>query len=188
MRDFGGAWGVAGGWAVDLYLGRVTRAHRDLEIAVLRRDQAAVQHHLRGWSLEYVVPGERRPSSRVPWPAGLLLELPVHEIHGRSREGRSLEILLNESREEDWIYRRDARIAAPLDRVFRTNDGMPFLAPEVVLLFKSKNPRPIDHDDFSALLPTISPDAGRWLLDALSRLDPEHEWIEALRSRCTVAE
>lgn len=27
-------WWVAGGWAVDLYLGKVTRAHKDLDMGI----------------------------------------------------------------------------------------------------------------------------------------------------------
>jgi hypothetical protein len=36
-------WCVAGGWALDLWLGRGTRNHHDLEIAIPRPDFAAVR-------------------------------------------------------------------------------------------------------------------------------------------------
>ena len=39
MRGFDGPWYVAGGWAIDLFLGRSTRAHSDVDIAILRRDR-----------------------------------------------------------------------------------------------------------------------------------------------------
>ena len=31
-------WAVAGGWAIDLHLGRQTREHGDLEVAIPRAD------------------------------------------------------------------------------------------------------------------------------------------------------
>ncbi|MCL4541605.1 MAG: hypothetical protein M1396_04620 [Chloroflexi bacterium] len=39
LTDFDRPWFIAGGWAIDLFLGRQTRAHKDVEIAVLRQDQ-----------------------------------------------------------------------------------------------------------------------------------------------------
>jgi len=35
---FKGFWCVAGGWAIDMFLGKQTRPHEDMEIVVLRRD------------------------------------------------------------------------------------------------------------------------------------------------------
>jgi hypothetical protein len=31
-------WWIAGGWALDLFMGRQTRAHNDIEISVFRGD------------------------------------------------------------------------------------------------------------------------------------------------------
>ena len=42
MAGFPQPWYVAGGWAIDLFGGRVTRAHEDLEVAVCRRDLGAL--------------------------------------------------------------------------------------------------------------------------------------------------
>jgi hypothetical protein len=32
-------WFVVGGWALDLFLGRETRSHKDIDIAIFREDQ-----------------------------------------------------------------------------------------------------------------------------------------------------
>ena len=81
LAGFGMPWWVAGGWAVDLFIGRLTRPHKDIEIAVFRHDQLVLQEHLAGWSLRKVV-----DHRRVSWLPGELLTLPVHEIHGRGPE------------------------------------------------------------------------------------------------------
>jgi len=51
MAGYPGRWWVAGGWALDLALGRRTRPHADLEVSVLAADQQALFEHLRGWDL-----------------------------------------------------------------------------------------------------------------------------------------
>lgn len=36
-------WWIAGGWAIDLFLGRQTREHQDIDVLILRRDHQAVR-------------------------------------------------------------------------------------------------------------------------------------------------
>jgi hypothetical protein len=99
-------WGIAGGWAIDLFLDRITRKHQDIEIAIFRENQLVLQQYLssRGWFLEYVHHGEM-----FPWPIGQNLALPVHEIWCRNPNGppRDLEVLLNERDAGVFIFRRD---------------------------------------------------------------------------------
>ena len=82
LNGFDPPWWVAGGWAVDLFVRRLTRPHKDIEIALFRHDQSALQEYLAGWSLRKVV-----DHRLIPWLPGELLTLPVHEIHGRGPDG-----------------------------------------------------------------------------------------------------
>jgi hypothetical protein len=41
MSSFPRPWFFCGGWALDLFLGKVTRPLHDVEIGVFRQDQAA---------------------------------------------------------------------------------------------------------------------------------------------------
>lgn len=176
-------WFIAGGWASDLFLGRVTREHEDVDVAVLRPHQLALREHLRRWDVRYADPNVR--GVRLPWPAGQWLTLPVHELHaGRpSGDPAHVEVLLNEAVGPDWLYRRDPRVRLPLVRLALTSpDGIPFLAPEVVLLYKSKNPGPTDEQDFRACLPHLGPERAGWLVRALDLCDPEHGWLGVLRT------
>ena len=52
MHGFGKPWFVAGGWAVDLFLGRETRAHEDIEVSIFRRDQEHIHHRLMAMGME----------------------------------------------------------------------------------------------------------------------------------------
>ena len=171
-------WAVAGGWAIDLALGRITRPHADVDVTLFRADQAALRDTFPGWTFEAVV--DRR---LVPWPAGEWLALPVHEVHARSPADEAIELLLAEREGDEWIYRRDARVRLPVARVLgRGPAGVPLLAPEVVLLYKSKAPRPADEHDFAVGRQLLDAEARGWLRAALDLTAPGHPWAAALAS------
>ncbi len=167
-------WAVAGGWAIDLFVGEVTRTHGDLEITILRGDQLKARAALNGWHLEAIDNGKP-----TPWHADTRLALPIHEIHGQ-RGAERLELLLSENEGEHWIYRRDRRIALPLSTAFLETKPIPYLAPEVVLLFKSKDTKPKDDLDFHRSLEMLTADQRHWLRTALDMAAPTHPWIKAL--------
>jgi aminoglycoside-2''-adenylyltransferase len=52
-------WWIAGGWAIDLFLGRQTREHEDLDVLMLRRDQQAVRTLLGTWDVQAALPAPR---------------------------------------------------------------------------------------------------------------------------------
>lgn len=180
MDGYEGRWWVAGGWALDLYLDEVTRPHEDLEIAVLRRDQSSLRDYLGEWTFEKAIPGTSR---QEPWTEGERLERPIHEIHATRAHGSpdALEILLNEASGGVWRFRRNPEIARPLSKVGgATREGVPFLSPEVVLLYKAKNPRPRDEDDFRTAAPRLADEAAEWLRLSLEFAHPDHRWLRAL--------
>lgn len=176
LREFEKPWWVAGGWAIDLFLGRATRPHKDIEIALPRHDQAALQAHLSTWRFRKAAGGRR-----CTWARGEYLELPIHEIHGRGPGGQKLEVLLNEFRDGQWLFRRDPRITRPVALLAdRTAGGVPFLRPDVVLLYKSKRPGANDQADFRRTAPLVSTDSRRWLRAALGLHLPGHPWLAVL--------
>lgn len=178
MRAYPAPWCIAGGWAIDLFLGRPTREHADVDVAVFRDDQRAVREYLRGWELRKVVGGEH-----TAWEADEWLALPIHEVHARRATGepRELELLLNERAGDAWAFRRDPAVSLPISRaILHGEQGIPFLAPEIVLLYKSKNPRENDARDLAAVLPMLGGERRTWLASALGRAHPRHPWIAEL--------
>ena len=173
-------WAVAGGWALDLALGRVTRSHADVDIALFRDAQDALREALPAWEFRAASGGVL-----VPWERGERLELPVHEVHARPRvgaRGPALEFLLNEREGADWVYRRDPVVRLPLTRAIQEapGSGVRVLAPEVVLLYKSKAPRATDEDDFRVARPLLDAQGRAWLRAALLLASPDHPWVTAL--------
>ena len=69
----------------------------------------------------------------------------------------------------------------PISRMgFHPLWGLPYLAPEIVLLFKAKHLEARDRLDFENALPGLSMEARRWLRDAIENTHPDHEWLYAL--------
>ncbi|HSJ95924.1 MAG TPA: hypothetical protein VLC53_02560 [Myxococcota bacterium] len=89
-----------------------------------------------------------------------------------------LEILLEERSAREWVFRRNGFIRLPIERLMlETGDGIPFLRPEVQLLYKAKGARAKDDADLDSVLPTLEPSARAWLRAALVRAHPGHPWI-----------
>lgn len=92
----------------------------------------------------------------------------------------SLEVLLNEIEDGVWRYRRDERVTLPVEQIGGTSaQGLSYLVPEVVLLYKAgsrRGLRPVDEQDFAAALPALTPAQRQWLAAALAQAHPGHPW------------
>jgi hypothetical protein len=169
-------WAVAAGWAVDLFLGRRTREHDDLEVAVPAADFPAVRAALPGLEFEVIGSGRR-------WPLADPAFGVCHQTWGRDRRGGPYRVdVFREPHDGDtWVCRRDPTLRRPYAEVIRrTGDGLPYLAPEIVLLFKARHDRPKDRADLAVALPRLDPPARAWLHTALTRIHPEHPWLPDL--------
>ncbi|MDN4606269.1 nucleotidyltransferase domain-containing protein [Sporosarcina highlanderae] len=177
MAGYDRPWGIAGGWAIDLFIGNQTRAHSDIEIAILREDQHLIKNHLTCWKFDKVVNGEL-----VNW-GHEMLELPIHELHGKHvGTGEALEVLLNEIDRERWVFRRATKITYPVSSLFLiSGEGIPVLNPVIVLLYKAKNAQEKDHADFQVVKDLLETHDKEWLLQALEIHLPGHPWISVLQ-------
>jgi hypothetical protein len=177
MNGFARPWCVAGGWAIDLWLGQPTRQHENIEVAILRDDQLAMKYYLEDWKFWLIEQGQRRP-----WRDWQMRMLPVHEIEGLSPQGRSVRFLLNESDGGNWVYHRDFAIRLSLEQwIMRAAFGVPVLAPQIVLLFKSRDRRPKDDLDFRVAADRLEPQQAAWLAEAIGKTDQNHPWLSVLR-------
>lgn len=170
-------WWIAGGWAIDLFLGRETRPHGDLDVGVLRRDVGEILRSIPDWEIFEAKDGVLTRVSRTT---------PRSEVNslwcrGAGEQWWKLELMLDESEGESWVYRRDPVVRRDLQGlVHHTSQGIPYLAPEVQLLYKAKHARPRDELDFEAVLPHLGTEARTWLWQGLVRTLPSHRWTLAL--------
>ena len=172
-------WWIAGGWALDLYLGRQSRAHEDIEIAVFRGDLEKLRAHLRGWELFIAEKGELTAlGAREPLPQS------AHVVWCREKShvAWQLEILVEERTGARWTYRRDPDVGAMAKDIGRySSEGIPYVRPDIQLLYKSKDPRAVDETDLITLLPRLDQAQRATLAAWLWTTSPGHRWIERLK-------
>jgi len=177
LRGVGARWYVLAGWALDLYLGRETREHEDLEIGVASDGFPEIRSRLT--DLELVVVGAGRA-----WPVSDDSLATHRQTWAREPDGPwRLDVIRERWDGDEWLYRRDPRFRVPATRaIARTSEGIPFLRPELVLLFKAKVVRPKDGLDLEVVLPELGEEPRAWLVNALRVMHPGHPWIERLGS------
>ena len=70
--------------------------------------------------------------------------------------------------------------AGLLERELTTPNDLPYLAPEIVLLFKSRSTRPKDTKDFTDVAALLDPTRREWLHAHIAPRYPNHPWLTAL--------
>jgi hypothetical protein len=169
MRAFPAPWWIVGGWAIDLFVGRETREHSDVDVVVRRADQELLRKRFAGWDIQVADDGELEP-----WIG--YLEPPRSGLWARSAANGpwQLQFILAQHDGVDWLYRHDESIRLPLAAaILHDERGIPFARPEIVLLSKSRLVREHDERDFEAALPLLD-DTSRARLRAW--LPAGHPW------------
>ncbi|MGI9529519.1 MAG: nucleotidyltransferase domain-containing protein [Acidimicrobiia bacterium] len=171
-------WWIAGGLAIDLFLGWESRKHDDIDIEMFRRDRDALFDVFPGWELFTVAEG-----ALTPWARGAAIEKPVFGMWGRpsSDQPWAVEVMLADGDGDRWRFRRDPSISMQRSRLTRTSpSGIRYCTPEVQLLYKAKQARPKDDVDFARCMHLMTDEQKDWLADALAIQEPSHPWIDAL--------
>ena len=161
-----------------MFVGRQSRPHKDLDIGILRRDLPQVLSALSGWEFFEAKGGE------LFGPLTTDAREDVNSLWGRRAHTSEwvLELMLDNSEGDQWVFRRDRRIRRALGTVIRYDlEHTPYLAPEIQLLYKASHIRAEDNSDFDRVIGYLDDPSRRWLSGALSQLDQNHQWLCALR-------
>lgn len=171
-------WWISGGLALELHVGRSWRDHDDVDVGVRRADAQALHRRLRDWDLWLAAGGQL-----TPWHgAALDPARPHNNIWIRREPGGpwNIDVTIGEGNDIAWSYRRDPTISRSwCDAVLTTGDGVPYLAPDLQLLFKSKTIRDKDQLDAEQVIPKLAANDRAFLAAALS---DDHRW-QALLTR-----
>ena len=175
------AWALAGGYAVERFLGRPLREHGDIDIVIFRDEQLRTQTWLAhaGWQLFAADP----PGTLRVWTAGEFLPVGIHDIWGHRQQANAweLQLMIIEVDGTDWVFRRNARVRGSRDALLTTYNGIPCLRIEVQLLYKAHGQRPKDVQDLEACVPRLSADAKHWLQAQVRLVYPAgHAWLDVL--------
>jgi hypothetical protein len=169
-------WWLSGGHALELHLGRSWRSHEDIDVGICRSDVPLVRGVLDGWDLHVAAAGQLQPWQGQP----LLAELQQNNLWCRRSPSAAwaLDLTVGDGTVAEWIYRRQPTVRLPWNEaVLQTDDGIPYLAPELQLLFKSKDARAKDHADAREVISRLEAERRNRLAQLL---EPAHPWHQLL--------
>jgi hypothetical protein len=145
MRRVNIWWAVAGGWAIDLWLGQQTRDHHDIEVVVRRDDQTAAWDALN---------------------ASFQLKASCPSLE--------FDLFVESASDDSWTFRRDGRVQRAIDEVTTTRSGIRIVDPAVQLLYMAKSKDLKNQHDFEVARPTLDARSATWLRSALALAHPGH--------------
>ena len=177
------SWWIAGGYAIEHFVGRSLRPHDDIDVQLFAADHSSIQSLLADWDCWLAAP----PGMLRPWAIGETPPLSVSDVWCRENERAPwrFQLMLDQRNGPVWQSRRCALVSKPIvELTSRSTTGIPFLIPEVQLFYKARGPRPKDELDFAAALPSLSDSQIAWLHHAISvAYSVDNAWLSILVQR-----
>ncbi|WP_028552123.1 nucleotidyltransferase domain-containing protein [Paenibacillus sp. UNC451MF] len=209
LNERGLDWSICGGTAIDLFLGRQTRTHKDLDVAVFWEDRNSIIEFMlsSGWRVLQACGGgvvhELNKKQDEPFEKRNLFCFTANENRvileplGQERykfgleklEQRDftyVEFLFNERDTGDFYLPGEKKIKREIYKaILTTSNGVPYLAPEIVLFYKSSYLDGFDaadhYKDFNVSVSYFNLEQKQWLREALEKEYPNgHEWLQRL--------
>jgi hypothetical protein len=202
MKDYNRPWYVCGGYGIDLYLGTLTRDHKDIDISVSFNDSISVIKYLSDLGYRILAPiGEGRLVDveyalehqlyfdniwcmKGPYP--YIKEIKVDgvykylEMEDRIQESLDfIEVLFNDI-DNEFKYLKNPLITRSLEQLNIEREDVLVLAPEILLLFKSRSARNKAYRaDFDHCMKVMKSASKTWLLESIEIENPDgHPWIK----------
>jgi hypothetical protein len=177
-------WWVVGGWAIEAFTvqrgAAAPREHEDVDVSILVCDVPALRAHVgETWQLWNIADGALRPLTDH-WPD---VQHPESQIWAR-RDATSpwvFDMPLTPDRDGLWTNKRLPEHVAPVEEVtWVADDGIRYLDPEIVLMYKARLGRLKDARDLDRAWPLLDDRARRWLRETVARLFPGHAWLDLM--------
>jgi hypothetical protein len=196
-------WFVSGGWAIDIHLNRVTRKRCDLDIsAPFSQRQKCIEFFIKNnWRIEGKLAGGFKTLRKLidysddihyfwsfPEDATFISEY-IDENGNRriaynrdyQRELDYIEVFFDLIENNHFVFRDFPEIKRHEKEAILEREGVKYLAPEAVLLFKSGRLSEKNKMDFSAVVSSMDSEAILWLIEALIRVHGStHPWLVQL--------
>ncbi len=196
-------YAFCGGQAIDLFLEYETRVHGDVDVCAFwsERDEIIRFMQSQGFQVYEMLSGgrahritdlskqlkEKRNIFCFKESCPLVKLYPKDEndccyiefFHTGQTELDFIEILFNDRTEKFFEYARDRDIKREYGKAVLYADGVPYLAPELCILYKSTyTDRDGYQQDFELAYKAMTEEQRGWLQTALKKLYPEgHKWI-----------
>ena len=197
-------WYLCGGFAIDAYLGNITRKHKDIDITVSFNDMIECIQYLKskGWEIDAPVGNQRLVPVEFALQHSELsfdniwcykkgadfiitekVDGPFKYMKFIDREQTKLdfiEVIFNKIEDGIFYYQKNENITLDIDSAFIKRGEISILAPEIVLLYKSRNSENSDYQhDFDMVINTLEKERYDWFINAMNITYPEgHIWIK----------
>lgn len=204
LLNQGFEYAFCGGFAIDLFLGYESRVHSDIDVfaywkdrdQIIRQMQCAgfeVYEMLGGGKAHHITDVETQPKLRknifcCKDDCELLNLIKAEEIgtywidfrHIGQSKLNYIEFLFNDRNDSEFIFGGNQAVRRELTDTVMYNQDVPFLAPEICLLYKSsETEREGYQQDYELAIHKMSRNQIEWLNQALSLLYPAgHKWMK----------
>lgn len=167
MQDADYDWYLAGGIALDEFLGRKTRDHEDIDILVNFKYLERILDYFNSYKV-YTA----RNSSLSLSALNNIKSTDSLWITKDENESFIIEILLFEEEAGHWIYKRDNAVRKKIEDIYFDKNDMKIIQPEIQLLYKmnSSNVREKDLYDYHNVYPVLEERQKAWL-DSVLKFD-----------------
>lgn len=202
LIDHGFEYAFCGGYAIDLFLGYESRIHGDIDVLAFwsNRDSIIMYMQSQGFQIYEMLGGgkahhitniqnqrkEKRNIFCVKEDCELvqLSKTEDNEIymvdfyHIGQSQLNFIEFLFNDKTDSEFLYARDHNVKRKLPDAILSDRGMPYLAPEICLLYKSTDTeREGYQQDYHLASSRMNKEQLGWLNDAFNYLYPHgHKW------------
>lgn len=199
-QDF--SYAICGGFALDLFLGFESRVHGDIDVLAFWEDRETIITYMQsnGFCVYEMLGGGKvhritdiRTQEKLrknifccteDCELVRLYDTEENDVfwfdfqHTGLSKLNYIEFLFNEKTEDEFVYVRDHRVKRGLEKAILVKDGVPYLAPELCLLFKSTDiEREGYQQDFELTVDKLSLEQRTWFEKAMGLLYQEgHKW------------
>ncbi len=203
LQNHGFEYAFCGGWAIDLFLGRETRKHGDIDILAYWPERDTIIQYMQSLGLQvYEMLGGGKVhhitdiSNQIRLKRNIFCCTQDCELvclnaadeadmyfldfrHTGLTKLNFMEFLFNDRDDKDLLYARNHTIRQAVSDAVLYNGSLPYLSPEMCLLYKSTDTeREGYQSDYDNAVAAMSSRQRSWLNDALTVMYPEgHKWI-----------
>ena len=194
-------WAFCGGYAIDLFLGKQTRKHVDIDICVFEKDRNTIIDHMlaSGWEVyEFRGMGRlRKLTAEMSSESGrnlmclkkgckLVDFYPCDEPgllyyvfhHAGMEEFDYIEFLFNNTEAGKFVFNKERGLYRDIEKAILTDGKNRYLAPEIALMYKAANADDENcrHDYMNAAI-ELNEEQREWLINGLDLCYPhDHPW------------
>jgi hypothetical protein len=203
LKNMGLPYAFCGGYAIELFLGCTVRRHGDIDISAFWADRDDIIRHFHslGWQV-YEMCGGGVAHSITDTQRQLKLKrnifcfadgcdlvhlTPTDEPdmawldfdHKGQSKLNFIEFLFNDKYDDEFLYARNAEIKLPMSKAVLYSEDIPYLAPELVLLYKSTDTEREGYQlDYDSAITEMNAEQLTWFNNALKTMNPQgHKWL-----------